>query len=429
MRVISFLKGIRKHWKKSTFAACALSYGLSYINDNRKIRQVMRVYCEEAAKYGDITINAQADPKRVLVILNPAANKKSAEKQFEKYCEPILHLAGYLVDIVQTDSVGHARRYIESLESIPDAILIAGGDGTVSETVTGLLRRFNKDEQCPLGILPVGRTNATLLKYFNLPENPNNVEKIREYASSAIAIVRGKTERKHIMKVQVLSESTNTDGENSEKTIKPIYAMNSLQWGAFKDAQNLRDKYWYLGPLREYAATLFNAFSSEKLTWNCNAVLKYTPPCKGCSNCYVKEEQKSPVHTRWWSRFVPKFKLGQQSNTSIDYSKIVNENCNKQTVIEIKPTEIILGLSSQGPSKLKVNVTEAIDNGFDFIKENWKRIKTGKINTMDLLEGRTIELIPENLSSEVFYFIDNEPYEVRAVKISVIPSAVNVFVP
>lgn len=57
--------------------------------------------------------------------------------QFEKYCEPILNLGGVCIDIVKTDSEAHARRYVEELEVLPEAILCAGGDGTLSEIVTG----------------------------------------------------------------------------------------------------------------------------------------------------------------------------------------------------------------------------------------------------------------------------------------------------
>lgn len=38
---------------------------------------------------------------------------------------------------MKTDSEGHARRYVEELETLPSAILCAGGDGTLSEIVTG----------------------------------------------------------------------------------------------------------------------------------------------------------------------------------------------------------------------------------------------------------------------------------------------------
>lgn len=58
-------------------------------------------------------------------------------KQFEQYCAPILNLGGLSIDIVKTEHEGHARRYVEELETLPQAILCAGGDGTLCEIVTG----------------------------------------------------------------------------------------------------------------------------------------------------------------------------------------------------------------------------------------------------------------------------------------------------
>lgn len=57
--------------------------------------------------------------------------------QFEKYCAPILNVGGLSIDIVKTDSEGHARRYIEELDVLPHSILCGGGDGTLAEIVTG----------------------------------------------------------------------------------------------------------------------------------------------------------------------------------------------------------------------------------------------------------------------------------------------------
>lgn len=45
----------------------------------------MRKYCEEAVKYGDVTEDVMIPSKRIVVILNPAANKKSAEKTVRNY--------------------------------------------------------------------------------------------------------------------------------------------------------------------------------------------------------------------------------------------------------------------------------------------------------------------------------------------------------
>lgn len=51
-------------------------------------------------------------------------------------------MAGIAFEVIKTDSEGHARRYIEDLESLPDSIVVAGGDGTISETITGIHFRF-----------------------------------------------------------------------------------------------------------------------------------------------------------------------------------------------------------------------------------------------------------------------------------------------
>lgn len=97
----------------------------------------MRTACKEAAQYGDSLIPMERNPTVVTVILNPVANKRAAKKDFEAYCEPLLHLAGLQVDIVQTASEGNAKEIVETLKGT-EAIIVAGGDGTLSETVTGI---------------------------------------------------------------------------------------------------------------------------------------------------------------------------------------------------------------------------------------------------------------------------------------------------
>lgn len=39
----------------------------------------MREYCTEAKKYGDAKLPANGRLKKVLVVINPAANRRSAE--------------------------------------------------------------------------------------------------------------------------------------------------------------------------------------------------------------------------------------------------------------------------------------------------------------------------------------------------------------
>lgn len=112
----------------------------------------MTVYCERAAQIGNQTIPVTVSPRKVTVILNPNANKRKAQAEFEKYCVPLLHLAGINVEIVKTESEGHAKDLIEHLQA--EAVVVAGGDGTLSEVVTGLLRRTNENGS---SLVPLGK--------------------------------------------------------------------------------------------------------------------------------------------------------------------------------------------------------------------------------------------------------------------------------
>lgn len=103
-----------------------------------------------------------------------------------------------------------------------------------------------------------------------------------------MAIVEENTRRIDVMRVEAISE------ENA----KPVYAVNDIKWGAYRDADALKDNYWYFGRLRNYATYLFGGLKSN-LTY-CEGNLQYTPPCEGCSNCYLaKNHHKS---TGWFGR-------------------------------------------------------------------------------------------------------------------------------
>ncbi|XP_053684585.1 acylglycerol kinase, mitochondrial [Sabethes cyaneus] len=432
--VIRFAKSVRNNWKKSVFLASALGYGVSYSKEKYEIKQLMRYYCTEASRYGDETTKIDKPLQKILVLLNPAANRKSSEEDFHDYCEPILHLAGFEVDVVKTDSEGHARRYVEELTTLPDAILVAGGDGTVSEAVSGLKRRPD-GSQCPLGLLPVGRTNLLGSVLFRSSPETSNLENIRMMANAAFAVVAGKKQKMDVMRIEVLPN------EADEKVPdKPVYAVGNLQWGAFRDILALRDKYWYTGSLRDYTAFLFNAFDGSH-TWSCKARVIVTDPCPGCKRCFQDNQlqQSTPQQTtrRWWSAFVPKGGAGQ----GVDYSKVLNENCSVPRELEIDPSELILETNNIdnrgeiGIPKLSLKIGVAADSSISFLTNSWSRLWNRQYSECPIetsLGARTVELIPTKLKvdeseKDLFYSIDNEAYEVRPVRVTLIPKAVEVF--
>ncbi len=160
---------LRNHWKKSVFFSCAGTYAVHRAHVKYREDNMMEALCREARKYGEAPVHHSTPLPKVTVILNPAADKGKARKKYEKYCAPILHLAGMKVHVVRTEAEGQAKDMLEVLSAdgsddgrMPDAVLVAGGDGTVMEAVTGFMRRADADKirtRLPLGILPVGETN------------------------------------------------------------------------------------------------------------------------------------------------------------------------------------------------------------------------------------------------------------------------------
>ena len=80
-------------------------------------------------------------------------------------------------------------------------------------------------------------------------------------------------------------------------------------------------------------------------------------------------------------------------------------------------------------------VGEQVDSSFGFIGGSWGRVRGRKYfecPAKDSISVRTVELLPERLKveetdPELYYSIDNEAYEVRPVRITVVPKAVEIF--
>ena len=107
----------------------------------------------------------------LLFIVNPKAGKtRSAAPLFGAvscFCE-----AGYLVSVRQTQGPGHAAELAAELGEQFDRVVCFGGDGTLNETASGLLRL---DEPPPLGYIPGGSTNDFAA---SLGLSPDPVEEI-----------------------------------------------------------------------------------------------------------------------------------------------------------------------------------------------------------------------------------------------------------
>nr|XP_030709890.1 acylglycerol kinase, mitochondrial isoform X5 [Globicephala melas] len=308
-----FFKTLRNHWKKTTAGICLMTWGghwlygkhwISAVSDqadvlfllghpftlasdfavsglgpgwfsSRSDNLLRRAACQEAQVFGSQLIPPNAQVKKATVFLNPAACKGKARTLFEKNAAPILHLSGMDVTIVKTDYEGQAKKLLELLENT-DVIIVAGGDGTLQEVITGVLRRADElplvstqiflpnlkatFSKIPIGFIPLGQTSSLSQTLF--AESGNKVQHITD---ATLAIVKGETVPLDVLQIK---------GEKEQ----PVFALTGLRWGSFRDAGVSVSKYWYLGPLKTKVAHFFSTLKEWPQTHQ--ASLSYTGPAE-----------------------------------------------------------------------------------------------------------------------------------------------------
>lgn len=259
---------LRNNWKKSIFFSAVGGYGLNWYSKKLEDDAYMRELAREAVSYGTATIQGVSTPSyNVTVILNPVASGGKARKLYEKYCAPLLHLAGMKVSVIRTQSEGEAKDIMEIM-SDADAVLVAGGDGTLMEAVTGLMRRKDKESavKIPIGVLPVGKTNTLALSLFG-EDNENSV---RLMGNAAISVVRQL--RKPLSVIEVENR-----GEDEGRRGNKIYCVNNLELGAWTDARLRCDRYWLFGFGLKHYVTYLGSFLTgyNDVLWDCDLDLQY----------------------------------------------------------------------------------------------------------------------------------------------------------
>ena len=92
---------------------------------------------------------------KLLLIVNPRAGKnKSLAPLYEAIAR--LSAGGYLVHVRETAAPGDATRFARDIGPLFDTVACYGGDGTLNETISGLMQLAHKPL---LGYLPAGSTN------------------------------------------------------------------------------------------------------------------------------------------------------------------------------------------------------------------------------------------------------------------------------
>ena len=93
--------------------------------------------------------------RKLLFLVNPNAGQRRVNKSLVEIIG-IFNEAGYEVTVFLTTGPGSGTRIVEVRAADYDLVVCAGGDGTLNETIAGLLR---SGADRPIGYIPCGSTN------------------------------------------------------------------------------------------------------------------------------------------------------------------------------------------------------------------------------------------------------------------------------
>jgi len=105
--------------------------------------------------------------KKLMLLINPVAGRSGFRQGFSDIIE-LFHSAGYAPTIYMTKAALDAEKLVRTYGSMYPIIVCIGGDGTLSEVISGLMSLENPPA---LGYIPMGTTND-VANTLNIPKNP-----------------------------------------------------------------------------------------------------------------------------------------------------------------------------------------------------------------------------------------------------------------
>ena len=118
--------------------------------------------------------------KRLMYIYNPAAGRKTAKGSLSDVLEIFAH-QGYEITAHPTLERGDATAAVIQQGAQHDRVVCCGGDGTLNETVQGLLA-LPREQRPILGYIPAGTTND----FSRTLELPKTVAELAEVAGAGV---------------------------------------------------------------------------------------------------------------------------------------------------------------------------------------------------------------------------------------------------
>lgn len=152
--------------------------------------------------------------KRMMLIINPVSGKRTSLR-FLPDIIGIFNNGGYAVSVFPTGKRGDATDLAEQYSADFDIVVCIGGDGTLNETITGLVRSKSGK---PLGYIPSGSTND-FAACHGIPS---------DMLRAAMNIVSGSAEKIDI-------------GQFQSRYFCYVAAFGAFSWLSYTTPQNLKN--------------------------------------------------------------------------------------------------------------------------------------------------------------------------------------------
>ena len=113
--------------------------------------------------------------KKALFIVNPVSGKKTAKNYLFAIIRQFSD-SGYESTVLMTSAKGDALDFAERYAPYHDVVVSCGGDGTLNETVSGIMS-FEPSLRPAVGFIPFGTTNDFAATH-GIPTNPAEAAKL-----------------------------------------------------------------------------------------------------------------------------------------------------------------------------------------------------------------------------------------------------------
>ena len=173
-------------------------------------------------------------PSKVVLLINPYSGKKKGLKVAGE-AKQLLEKSEIIVEMHVSQYSGHLIEIAASLElKSEEAIAVVGGDGSLSEAITGWMKQSNDNSNIRFGLIPAGTGNSQA-----------NDLAIKSTEDAVARIISGNSQCIDIAKVE-LTEGLpgNTKGEITR------YSHNLVTWGLGVDSTIKAEKMRWMGSIR-----------------------------------------------------------------------------------------------------------------------------------------------------------------------------------